>query len=215
VKENKNTCFSIANPNNHQNIVEQITEEIRRLENDDWIIHFTWVKPHDGNYGNGLGDHLVKEAACSSEADIAYIKIPKSAAISELKEKGVQVWQREWDASTKGKLTQTFFPTVKDRLSKRLQMCINLSTIVTGHGKLRSYFRIFKIIDDPTCLCKKSPQTADHLLWDCGLLRKQIQVLRNSIMKAGGNWPITNFDLANKYTKFFQKFVNTINFETL
>jgi hypothetical protein len=34
-------------------------------------------------------------------------------------------------------------------------------------------------------------------------------------MKVGGNWPITNFDLANKYTEFFQKFVNTIHFETL
>jgi hypothetical protein len=94
-------------------------------------------------------------------------------------------------------------------------MCINLSAIVNGHGKLRSYFQRFKIIDDPTCLCKKSQQTADHLLRECELLRMQRHVLRNSIMKVGGNWPITNFDLANKHTKFFRKFVNTINFETL
>jgi hypothetical protein len=33
--------------------------------------------------------------------------------ISELNEKGVQVWEREWDASTKGELRKTFFPTVK------------------------------------------------------------------------------------------------------
>ena len=55
----------------------------------------------------------------------------------------------------------------------------------------------------------------DHLLWQCDLLKKQRQVLRNSITKAGGNWPITNLDLANKYTKFFQRFVNTINFDIL
>jgi len=73
----------------------------------------------------------------------------------------------------------------------------------------------FKMIDDPTCLCKMSPQTTDHLLWECDLLKKQRQVLGNSITKAGGNWPITNSDLANKYTKFFQRFVNTINFEIL
>jgi hypothetical protein len=24
-------------------------------------------------------------------------------------------------------------------------------------------------------------------------------------MKVGGNWPITNFDLTNKYTNFFSK----------
>ena len=133
----------------------------------------------------------------------------------ELKEKGVQVRQSEWDASNKGELTKTFFPIVKDRISKRLQMCINLSTIVTGQGKLRSYCHRFKIIQDPTCLCKMSPQAADRLLLECELLRKQRQVLRNSIRKAGGIWPITNSDLANKYTTFFQKFVNTINFKTL
>ena len=86
---------------------------------------------------------------------------------------------------------------------------------LTGHGKLRSFFYRFKIIDDLTCLCKMSPQTTDHLLWECDLLRKQRQVLRSSIMKAGRNWPITNFDLANKYTKFIQKFVNTINFKPM
>jgi hypothetical protein len=76
---------------------------------------------------------------------------------TELKENGVQVWQREWDASTKGELTKTFLPTIKDRISKRLPMCINLSTIVTGLGKLRSYSYRFKVTDDPTCLCKNSP----------------------------------------------------------
>jgi len=69
--------------------------------------------------------------------------------------------------------------------------------------------------DDPTCLCKMSPQTTNHLLWEYDLLKKQRQVLRNSIRKAGGNWPITNSDLANKYTKFFQRFVTSINFEIL
>jgi ribonuclease HI len=72
-----------ANPSNHQNLVEQIREEIRRLENGIWIIHFTWAKVHDGNYGNELADRLAKKVACSSEADITYTKILKSAVISE------------------------------------------------------------------------------------------------------------------------------------
>jgi hypothetical protein len=94
-------------------------------------------------------------------------------------------------------------------------MCLNLSTIVTGHAKLSSHFHRFKITEDPTCLCSMNPQTTYHLLWECELLRKQRQVLKISIMKAGGILPITNSDLKNKYTKFFQKFVNTINFEIL
>jgi len=92
------------------------------------------MKAHNGNCGNETADHLAKEAACGSDVDIAYIKIPKSAVTSELKEKSVQTWQSEWDASNKGELTKTFFSIVKERISKRLQMCINFSMIITGHG---------------------------------------------------------------------------------
>jgi len=85
--------------------------------------------------------------------------------------------------------------------SRRLQMGINLSTIVTGHGTLRSYYHRLKITDDPKCVGKMGPQTTDHLLWECELLRKQREVLKNRIKTAGGNWPITNSNLANKHTK--------------
>jgi hypothetical protein len=71
------------------------------------------------------------------------LKSPYSIVISGLKEKGAEMWQREWDASAKGDVTITFFPTVKGRISKILQMCINLSIIVTGHGELRLYFHRF------------------------------------------------------------------------
>jgi len=59
------------------------------------------------------------------------------------------------------------------------------------------------------------PQTTDHLLWEYELLRKQREVLKNCITKASGNWPTINSDLANNYTKLFQKFVNSINFKIL
>ena len=58
-------------------------------------------------------------------------------------------------------------------------------------------------------------QTSDHLLWECELWRKQREFLKNRIKNAGGNWPITKSDLANKHTKLFQMFVNSMNFEIL
>ena len=94
-------------------------------------------------------------------------------------------------------------------------MGIKQSTIITRHDTLRAYYHRFKIIDDPKSVCKMGPQTSDHLLWECELLIKQREVLKNRIKKAGGNWPINNFDLAKKRTKLFQTFVNSINFETL
>jgi len=83
----KITMDAIANPRNYQNLVEQIRDAIGWLENDNWTIHFTWVKAHN-NYGNELADQLAKEAASGNETDIAYNKIPKSAVIRELKEEG-------------------------------------------------------------------------------------------------------------------------------
>jgi hypothetical protein len=49
--------------------------------------------------------------------------------IGELKELGLLKWQSEWDSSNKGTLTKSIFPNVKDRLAKRLQMSLNISTV--------------------------------------------------------------------------------------
>ena len=122
------TLEAIANPRNHHNLVELIREEIRKLEKESWIVHFTWVKVHDNNYGNDLADQLAKETASDDALDITYNKLPKSAVTSELKELGLLKWQSEWDSLNKGALTKSFLPKVKDRLAKRLQMCSHLST---------------------------------------------------------------------------------------
>jgi len=173
------------------------------------------VKAHNNIYGNEPADQLAKETTTSREAEIIYSKIPKSTVIGELKEEGAEERQSDRDASTKGAITKSFFPTIRDRLTQRLQMNIKQSTIVTGHGTSRSYYHRFKIVDDPTCVCKMGPQNSDHLLWECELLRKQGDVLKNRIKKAGGNRHITNSDVANKHTKLFQISVNSINFEIL
>jgi ribonuclease HI len=213
--DSKITLEAIANPRNCQNFIELIREEIRNLENNSWIVHFTWVKAHNNNSGNELANQLAKEAACNGELEITYNKYPKSAVISGLKEVGLQKWQGEWDTLNKEALTKTFFPKVKDTLSKRLQMCLNISTVLTGHRKLRAYLHRFKITEDPMCPCEMKPQTTNQLIRECTLLSKQRQSLKNSIMKAGGNWPISNTELGNTYTNILQKFVNSINLETL
>jgi len=123
--DSRMTLEAIANQRNRQNLVELIREEITCLENNSWIVHFTWVKAHN-NSGNELADQLAKEAACGGELDIAYNKYAKSAVISELKELGLRKWRIEWDSSSKGALIKTLFPKVKDRLATRHQMCLNL-----------------------------------------------------------------------------------------
>ena len=90
-------------------MVELIRQEIRKLEKESWIVHFTWVKAHDNNYGNELADQLAKEAARDDALNITHNKLPKSAVISELKEMGLLKWQSEWESLNKGALTNPFF----------------------------------------------------------------------------------------------------------
>ena len=54
-----------------------------------------------------------------------------------------------------------------ERKSKRLQMGISLSTMVIGHGTLRSYYYRFKIKDDPECVCRMGSQTTEHITFWC------------------------------------------------
>jgi ribonuclease HI len=102
-----------ANLRNHQNLVEQIREGVRRLEKDNWTIHFTWVKAHNDNFGNELADQLAKKAASRREGETAYSKIPKSAVIKVIQEEGELDWQREWNASTKGEKNKIILPNYR------------------------------------------------------------------------------------------------------
>ena len=67
--------------------------------------------------------------------------------MSELSEISVETWQRECDLTTKGAITKEYFPAVADRLSMNINITPNLTTIITGHGNIRSYLHRFKIMD--------------------------------------------------------------------
>jgi len=58
--DSKITLDAIANPKNHQHLVEQIRGGVRSLEKDDWSIHFTRLKAHNNNLGNEIADQLEK-----------------------------------------------------------------------------------------------------------------------------------------------------------
>ena len=88
--DSKTTPDAMAKLRSHQNFVEQIREEIRRLEKDNRTVRFTWVKAHSNIYGNEPADQQEKEATTIREAEAIYSKIPKSAVFQELKEEGVE-----------------------------------------------------------------------------------------------------------------------------
>ena len=60
---------SLHNLKNHAFLVEKIRRKVASLENNEWKIKFSWVKVHEGNYGNELADRLAKEAARSDSTN--------------------------------------------------------------------------------------------------------------------------------------------------
>ena len=79
------------------------------MENQNWKIEFNWIKAHAGHHGNELADQTAKEAATNSDNNECYKRTPKSTVRRELSDYSVTKWQNEWDCTTKGAITKTFF----------------------------------------------------------------------------------------------------------
>ena len=212
--DSKITIDSLQNTRNHNNLINKIRHQVKHLENSKWRINFSWVKAHAGTFGNELADKLAKDAAREPEATISYNKIPKSNIEMELKEAGIQKWQQEWEKTNKGAITKLFFPSIEQRLKMKLNLTPNLTAIITGHGLTRSYLHRFNITDNPTCPCNNEAQTIDHLIYQCPLVEKERNILRNQVIKAGC-WPPNKEDFIKKHFKQFIQFANSIDFKKL
>jgi len=134
--------------------------------------------------------------------------------ISELSNLSVTKWQSEWDHTTKGAITKSFFPKIADRLKMKINVTPNFTTMVTGHGNIKSYLRKYKILDSPMCSCKSGEQTADHILYDCKLLEQERDSLKAAVLRSE-NWLVNKNKLINKFNKNIKKFTNTIPFDKL
>jgi hypothetical protein len=132
--------------------------------------------------------------------------------MSDLSEISVDKWQQEWDLATKGEITKEYFPIVADRLN--MNITPNFTTIVMGHGNIRSYLHRFKISDTPTCACGSSDQTIDHMLSECVLINKERDSLISTVVKTDV-WPRGKKHLIRKHYQPFLKFINKISFDKL
>jgi len=91
----------------------------------------------------------------------------------ELSDKSVTKWQGEWDNTTKGAITKTFFPKITDRLKLKINVTPNFTMMVKGHGNIKAYLYRFKTKDRQMCSCKRGEQTIDHTLFDCELVQQE------------------------------------------
>ena len=141
-------------------------------------------------------------------------KVSKSVVQSELGEKNVAKWQREWDQTTKGEITREYFPVVVERLKTKINITQNFTTMVTGHGSVRLYLHRFKIIESPICPCGITEQTVDHLLFEFQLLNKERNNLTSPVSRTDV-WPVSKTNLIRKHFKIFAKYTSEISFDKL
>jgi hypothetical protein len=105
----------------------------------------------------------------------------------------------------KGTITKEYFPTVEERLKMKINLTQQLTTLVTGHGNIKSYLHRFRIIEAPDCPCGNGNQTAEHILLECGILREERERLIAAVAMTD-NWPIKNDMLIKKHYKAFAEF---------
>jgi len=96
----------------------------------------------------------------------------------------------------------------------KLSLSPNFTTMVTAHGKTKTFLHHFKIIQCPECVCTHGDQTTDHLTFDCDLLDKERGKLIAHTSR-DEDWPVRKCDLVNKYLKQYTMFANSIDFEKL
>jgi hypothetical protein len=95
-----------------------------------------------------------------------------------------------------------------------LKLSPKLTTIISGHGKIRSYLHQSKTIGSPECPCKHGIQTVDHLIFQCNRLKNERETLKTSVLKVG-NWPVRKSELTNRYLKHFIRYINSMDFEKI
>jgi len=117
----------------------------------------------------------------------------------------VETWQREWDTTTKGRITKDYYPKVAERLHKKIHLTQNFTTMVTVHGNIKSYLHRFKIIDSPNDPCGNDNQTTERILLERGVIHEDRERLIAAVAEEDG-WPINKDKLIKIHYKAFAKF---------
>jgi hypothetical protein len=162
-----------------------------------------------GQRGNELADHLAKEASRSENIEECYNRVPKSTISNELKEQCLKQWQNEWQRTTKGATTKSFFPIIVDRLKLRINPTSNITAIATGHGNIKTYLHKYKILENPKCSCNKGEQMVDHIIYSCNLQEQERDKLK-AVITRSEQWSVSKIKLVQKYYKNFKQFTDNI-----
>lgn len=116
--------------------------------------------------------------------------VKRSIANRRLREISIDLWQKRWDNSDKGRLTHRFFPLVRDRLrNKHFSSDFCNAQFSTGHGDFNYKLNYFNLTDDQRCICGEI-ENSNHVLLYCPLYDLQRCKLRNICLSKFSRWPV-------------------------
>lgn len=120
----------------------------------------------------------------------------------------LEEWQLRWDTSTKGRWTNCFFPSIKNRLKTPIWLNHSNVQFLSGHGDFRSKLFGFKLKPDPLCTCDKGEETAEQVIFNCDRTHRLAEKLRAKVERTGYPWPCEPRILVSSRAKFsaFDKF---------
>jgi len=66
----------------------------------------------------------------------------------------------------------------------KINVTLNLTMMVTGHGNIKSYLYKYNILDSRKCPYKIGEQTTDHILYDCELVKQERDKPKAEILRS-------------------------------
>jgi len=74
-------------------------------------------------------------------------------------------------------------PGSKGEITQEKKLTQNFTTIITGHGNIKSHLHRFKIIDTRNCQCGNGIQTSEHILLHYAILQVDRERLIGEVAK--------------------------------
>ena len=99
-------------------------------------------------------DRLTKGAAVE-DGPVVYDKMPREVILTREKDNGILMWEQQWMYTGKEAVKKAYFPSVRNRLLQKIPIFRELTTMLTGHGKISSYLHRSGLTDNPMCPCEE------------------------------------------------------------
>lgn len=128
------------------------------------------------------------------------IQAADGKAVAKIKVEALNMWQAEWEVSTKGRTTFAFFNDVRDRMKASWFRPDHYTTqVLSGHGDFRVRLAALGLVDGESCECGR-PDTVEHFLLECENFDAQRVALHDFTGNHG--WPEAAHQLVSNAEAF-------------